>query len=107
MYVLHSIFLIDTGVISTTKKVKIQLLAEARDAAGVRIVNGAYSAGTGSVSETVVILSGIEDNLHNHGIASNPTAKKKLKRKSITVATYPADFVPFATVPAKIAIQAH
>lgn len=43
-------FLILTGVISTTRNVKIQFEAEARDAAGVRIANGAYSAGTGSVS---------------------------------------------------------
>jgi hypothetical protein len=47
------------------------------------------------------------ENLQSHGIASNPTAKKKLKRKSITVATYPADLVPFATVPANIAMEAH
>jgi len=38
--------LILTGVISTTRKVKIQLDALARDAAGVRIARGAYSAGT-------------------------------------------------------------
>jgi hypothetical protein len=35
-----------TGVISTTRNVKIQFDAEAREAAGVRIANGAYSAGT-------------------------------------------------------------
>jgi hypothetical protein len=46
MYVLHSMLLIDTGVISTTKKVKIQFEALANDAAGVRIAKGAYSAGT-------------------------------------------------------------
>jgi hypothetical protein len=46
MYVLHLILLMLTGVISTTRNVKIQLEAEARDAAGVRIANGAYSAGT-------------------------------------------------------------
>ena len=35
-----------TGVISTTRKVKIQFEALASDAAGVRIASGAYSAGT-------------------------------------------------------------
>lgn len=39
-----------TGVISTTRKVKIQFDALANDAAGVRIAKGAYSAGTKSVS---------------------------------------------------------
>jgi hypothetical protein len=38
-------FLMDTGVISTTRKVKIQLLADANEAALVRIASGAYSAG--------------------------------------------------------------
>lgn len=46
MYVLHSILLMLTGVISTTRNVKIQFDAEASDAAGVRIASGAYSAGT-------------------------------------------------------------
>ena len=45
-----------TGVISTTKKVKIQLEAEASDAAGVRIANGAYSAGTGVVSKAFLLF---------------------------------------------------
>jgi hypothetical protein len=36
----------DTGVISTTRKVKIQLEAVARAAARVRMARGAYSAGT-------------------------------------------------------------
>jgi hypothetical protein len=40
-------------------------------------------------------------------MAKRPIAKKKLKRKSITEATIPADLPPFDTVPARIAIQAH
>lgn len=35
-----------TGVISTTRNVKIQLEAEAKEAARVRMASGAYSAGT-------------------------------------------------------------
>lgn len=66
---------------------KIQLLAEARLAALVLIASGAYSAG------------------NSHGIASKPTAKKKFKRNSITIATTPADLDPFETVPASIAMQ--
>jgi hypothetical protein len=46
IYVLHSILLILTGVISTTRNVKIQFDADASDAAGVRMASGAYSAGT-------------------------------------------------------------
>jgi hypothetical protein len=38
--------LILTGVISTTRKVKIQFEALAKDAAGVLMARGAYSAGT-------------------------------------------------------------
>lgn len=45
--------------------------------------------------------------LRNQGIAKSPTAKKKLKRKSITMATIPAALPPFDTVPASMAIQAH
>jgi hypothetical protein len=63
--------LIETGVISTTRNVKIQFEAEARAAAEARMGNGAYSAGS------------------NHGMASKPTAKKKLNRKSIVAATTP------------------
>lgn len=43
--------LILTGVISTTRNVKIQLEADASEAAGVRIASGAYSAGTIFVRE--------------------------------------------------------
>lgn len=49
-YVFQPMLLILTGVISTTKKVKIQLEAVAREAARVRMASGAYSAGT--VDET-------------------------------------------------------
>lgn len=45
--------------------------------------------------------------LRNHGIAKRPTGKKKLKRKSITVATMPPVELPVETVPARIAIHAH
>ncbi|KAK5635813.1 hypothetical protein RRF57_011525 [Xylaria bambusicola] len=44
--------------------------------------------------------------LRSHGIASRPTAKKKLNKKSTTIATIPAGLDPFDTVPAKIAMQA-
>jgi hypothetical protein len=47
MYVFQPMLEIDTGVISTTRKVKIQFDAGARAAARVRIARGAYSAGTG------------------------------------------------------------
>lgn len=78
---------IEIGVISTTRNVKIQLDAVASAADLVRIASGAYSAGS------------------NHGIASNPTAKKKLNRNSITTATKPQVLPPFETVPARTAIQ--
>lgn len=68
-------------MISTTRKVKIQFDAVAKAADFVQIASGAYSAGS------------------NHGMARRPTAKKKLKRKSITIAPIPADLLPFATVP--------
>lgn len=47
------------------------------------------------------------ENLRNQGIANNPTAKKKLNKNSMTVATRPAEVEPFQTVPARIAMQAH
>ena len=84
----------------------LQFDAVASDAARVRIANGAYSAGTlflvsqGSQFE-------IQRDIQSHGIASSPTAKKKLKRKSITIATTPPDLEPVETVPARMAIQAH
>ena len=67
----------------------IQFEAEARAAAGVRIASGAYSEGK------------------SHGIASMPTAKKKLNRKSIAEATIPEALFPFDTVPARTAMQEH
>jgi hypothetical protein len=78
-----------TGVISTTRKVKIQLLAVARAAALVRIARGAYSAGK------------------SHGMANRPTAKKKLNKNNMMIATIPALLLPLATVPARIAMHAH
>ena len=60
-----------TGVISTTRNVKSQLLAELKLAAFVLIASGAYSAG------------------NSHGIARSPTAKKKLNINNMTVATMP------------------
>jgi hypothetical protein len=69
--------------------VKIQLLAEDRAAMGVLTANGAYSEGS------------------SHGIASIPTAKKKLKRKSITEATMPEALLPLETVPASTDMQQH
>ena len=68
---------------------KIQFDADARAAAGVRIASGAYSEG------------------NSHGIASIPTAKKKLNKKSIAEATMPEALFPFDTVPARTAIQQH
>lgn len=56
MYVFHSILLILTGVISTTRNVKIQFEALASDAAGVRMANGAYSAGTSIIRDLVCDL---------------------------------------------------
>ena len=76
-----------TGVISTTRKVNIQLLAVARAADLVRIARGLYSAGK------------------SHGIASKPTAKKKLKRNNMTIATMPAGREPLLTVIARTAMQ--
>lgn len=73
----------------TTTKVKIQFEADASAAAGVRIANGAYSEG------------------NSHGMASIPTAKKKLNRNSIAEATMPEAVLPFDTVPARIDIQQH
>lgn len=77
---------IEIGVISTTRKVKIQLDAVARAADFVRMARGAYSAG------------------RSQGMASKPTAKKKLKRNSITIATRPHGLLPSATVPARMAM---
>lgn len=58
MYVFHLILSMLTGVISTTRKVKIQFDALAREAAGVRIAKGAYSAGTDTISIGAIIGSG-------------------------------------------------
>lgn len=65
-----------------------QFDAEAKAAALVRMANGAYSAG------------------RSQGIASKPTAKKKLNRKSMRMATIPALLLPLETVPARIAMHA-
>ena len=40
-------------------------------------------------------------------MARRPTAKKKLKRKSMTTATIPHAVLPSFTVPARIAMQTH
>jgi len=69
--------------------VNIQFEADAKAAAGVRIASGAYSEGS------------------NHGIASMPTAKKRLNKKSIAEATMPEALLPFDTVPARTDIQQH
>lgn len=115
-----------TGVISTTRKVKIpemqhqysngykpprhrenlQFDAVASEAARVRIANGAYSAGTWDFVREGTKAK-IWRYLRSHGIARSPTAKKKLKRNSITMATIPPDLVPVETDPARIAMQAH
>ena len=71
------------------RKVKIQLLAEDSAAIGVLTASGAYSEGS------------------SHGIASIPTAKKKLNRNSITEATIPEALLPFETVPASTDMQQH
>jgi hypothetical protein len=90
------------------RELTIQLLAEARAAAGALIGKGAYSDGS------------------NQGIASNPTAKKKLStpsqstittdracqethlnKKSMVAATIPVPFPVTDVVPARTAIQAH
>ena len=49
--------LILTGVVSTTRNVKIQFEADASDAAGVRIASGAYSAGIAEVSKKIIFCS--------------------------------------------------
>jgi hypothetical protein len=66
---------------------------------------GAYSAGTTLFS--LAKDGGYEKYVRSQGIASSPTAKKKLNRKSITVATIPAEWPPSYTVPARIAMHAH
>lgn len=62
-----------TGVISTTRNVKIQLEAVARAAARVRMARGAYSAGTVKVS-TVTIRTG-------PGVPTQPRDSKKADGK--------------------------
>lgn len=84
----------DTNVITALclghlRKVKIQLLAEDSAAIGVLTASGAYSEGS------------------SHGIASIPTAKKKLNRNSITEATIPEALLPLETVPASTDMQQH
>lgn len=59
----------ETGVISTTRKVKSQLDADASDAARVRMANGAYSAGS------------------NQGMASNPMAIHLSQREAVATLT--------------------
>ena len=71
------------------RKVKILLLAEDIAAIGVLTASGAYSEGS------------------SHGIASISTAKKKLKRKSMTEATIPEALLPLETVPASTDMQQH
>lgn len=117
-------FEIETGVISTTRKVKIpvyyvsinnnsrsdfnfvQLVAVAKDAERVRMARGAYSAGTvRNISMALKNIRRRRKNLQSQGMARRPTAKKKLNINSITVATKPEEWVPSQTVPAKIAMQ--
>lgn len=94
-----------TGVISTTRNVNcekvsehydanvgelaIQFEADAKAAAGARIGNGLYSAGS------------------SQGMANRPTLKKKLKRKSMTLATMPGAKLETEVVPARMAMQQH
>lgn len=73
--------------ICTTRKVNIQFEADANAAAGVLMARGAYSDG------------------RSQGMASIPTAKKKLKRNSMTDAMIPHVVLPLETVPARIAMQ--
>jgi hypothetical protein len=47
------------------------------------------------------------NDIQSQGIARRPTPKKKLNRKSMTVATIPEAWLPSHTVPAKIAMQQH
>jgi hypothetical protein len=89
MMILQNVQTEMTYVICTTRKVNIQFEAEARAAAGVLIASGAYSEG------------------RSHGMASMPTAKKKLNRNSIAEATMPEALFPFETVPARTAMQQH
>lgn len=77
------------GVISTTTNVKHQLDILASAAAGARIGRGAYSAG------------------RSHGMASRPTAKKKLNMNNMTAATIPGAPALTDVVPARIAIHPH
>lgn len=78
-----------TYVIWTTRNVKIQFDADARAAAGVLIASGAYSDG------------------RSQGMASMPTAKKKLNKNSIAEAMMPEALFPFETVPARTDMQQH
>lgn len=101
-----------TGVISTTRNVKIQLDADASAAALWRIASGAYSAGTTSRldlrnnnNQDGTQIEERSEDLRNQGIASKPTAKKKLNANSMIDATIPAEVEPSDTVPARIAIQ--
>jgi hypothetical protein len=70
------------------------------------MARGAYSAGTvRDVSMARKNKGRDRKNLQSQGMARRPTAKKKLNRNSITVATKPEAWDPSQTVPARIAIQ--
>ena len=84
----------------------IQLVAVARAADRVRIASGEYSAGTVQALAGMLCGDALRKIVQSQGIASRPTAKKKLNKNSMTVATKPAACPPFHTVPARIAMQA-
>lgn len=73
--------------ICTTRNVNIQLLADDSAATSDLMAKGAYSAG------------------RSQGMANIPTAKKKLKRNSMTEAMIPQVVFPLDTVPARTDMQ--
>ena len=70
------------GVISTTRKVKMQLL-------------------------TVVTAVARVHNARSANLAGRASVRKNLNRNSMTIATIPVLLLPFATIPASTAMQAH
>lgn len=124
MYVRYPMLPILTGVISTTRNVKIP----GSSAASVDL----YRSGS-TCSWSLLLMPQIESewptahtrqvlvarsvlkhrpgadrrNVHSQATPNKPTPKKKLNRNSITVATIPAAWPPSNTVPARIAMQPH
>lgn len=82
----HPIFLIETSVISTTRKLKIQFEAVARAEDLARTASGEDYGGS------------------SRGIARRPMAKQKMKKNSMKVAERPAFLPPLCTVTARTAI---